>query len=353
MIIDTFRDGGMEPVVPSRASKSMAEWLADAANAETLARGIVSGFFVPMAYKPDGNREQGREVAIANATGAILLGASIGLDPLTALQQIYVIHGRPGMYARAKAALALAAGHEIWEEEYSAERAVVCGRRKGSEQIIRIVITMADADLAGWTKANSNYAKTPADMLAARATSRVVDRICPDLLMGLASVEELHDDQASAPVAVEVVEVATVRSTAAAVLAAAAPAAVESVEQYPPTATCPVVDSAPEPVPGLAPGTWREINARFAELRVQGPGQTASRLAVIGYIVGREVSRGSQLSEDEGRLILDTLSGDGGRAVVDAVLNPAVDTPVGESEYIDVEPADDPWAMDGAETAGS
>ena len=55
---------------------------------------------------------------------------------------------------------------------------------------------MDQARKAGWTK-NDTYSKTPADMLWARAAGRVCDRIAPDTLMGIASVEEVEDDRAA------------------------------------------------------------------------------------------------------------------------------------------------------------
>ena len=145
------------------------QWLVAADNASQLAARLVDSFFVPQAYKPQSR--DGRDQAIANATGAILLGQSLGLDPLTALQQIYVVHGRPGMYAKMKVALAQARGHRVWDEEYTAESVTVCGQRAGSSDVVRITITMADAERAGWAQQNANYKKTPADMLWARAAS--------------------------------------------------------------------------------------------------------------------------------------------------------------------------------------
>ncbi len=187
-------------VVQSEATalRGLDDWLRAAGSAEQLARQLVHSFFVPQAYKPGNPRDEAAVgVAVANATGAILLGQSLGLDPLTALQQIYVVHGRPGMYAKLKVALAQAAGHRVWDEEYTAESATVCGQRHGTDDLVRITITMEQAKQAGWTS-NAAYQKTPADMLWARAASRVVDRIAADLLMGIQSIEDIDEDDAPA-----------------------------------------------------------------------------------------------------------------------------------------------------------
>jgi len=130
----------------------------------------------------------------------VLQGITLGLDPMTALQQIYIVKGRPGMYSRIKVALLVAHGHEVWTEDISDTRAVVCGRRKGSDVVERVTVTMDQARKAGWSS-NEAYAKTPQDMLYARAAARVCDRVAPDVLMGIASVEEIQDEiQATAEV---------------------------------------------------------------------------------------------------------------------------------------------------------
>ena len=216
MTVETTATAGALPVPiesHARGLGALSDWLAAADSASQLARQLVHSFFVPQAYKPSG--PNGVEVAVANATGAILLGQSLGLDPLTSLQQIYVVHGRPGMYSRMKVALAQRDGHRIWEEEYGPERSTWAGQRKGSEDVVRITITIEDAKRAGWTS-NAAYSKTPADMLAARCSARVVDRIAADALFGIRSIEDLDDEPAPT---------VTARVDAAAILSLPAPVA--------------------------------------------------------------------------------------------------------------------------------
>ena len=312
MTVDTFRPGG---VAPSEPRDTIAVWLSKAADADQLARGLVRSFFVPAAYKADRSPD-GFEIAVANATGAILLGDSLGIDPLTALQQIHVVHGRPGMYAKFKVALAQAAGHRVWDEVYSAERAVVCGQRKGTDDVVRIEVTIEDARRAKWTE-NAAYTKTPADMLWARAASRVVDRIAADLLMGIRSIEDIDPDDA-ASVEVTVAKSAARPSAAAALAAAAGSEPRETIPADVTPAAPPASDPAAEPAAAISDSQWRAINARFVELGVKGEGQAAARLRVIVDMIGREVTRGGELTADEATLVLDNLTGH----VVDRVLAP-------------------------------
>jgi hypothetical protein len=183
----------------NEALARLGQWVQAARDAHQLVSPLVGTAFVPDSYKPRVDprataeeKSEARQAAVANATAAVLQGITLGLDPLTALQQIYIIHGRPGMYAKLKVALVQSRGHEVWTEDLSDSRAVVAGRRAGTTHIERVVVTMAQAQKAGWAK-NENYTKAPQDMLYARAAGRVCDRIASDVLMGIASVEEIQD----------------------------------------------------------------------------------------------------------------------------------------------------------------
>ena len=304
----------------------LGDWLTAAESASALARQLVHSFFVPQAYKPSG--PNGVEVAVANATGAILLGQSLGLDPLTSLQQIYVVHGRPGMYSKMKVALAQRAGHRIWEEEYTPERSTWAGQRAGSEDVVRITLTIEDAKRAGWTS-NAAYSKTPADMLAARCQSRVVDRIAADALFGLRSIEDLDDEPAPVAVAAKV--------TAAEILAKPAPtpaAAPSAVRQEPTPAAAAVVpplpgeggpsDEGPKQEAPLTAKQWREINDLFVTHGVTGPGQSVRRLAVLDMLfgdleAGRLITKGTDLTEAEGRTAIDWLRANGPAIIAEAL----------------------------------
>jgi len=155
---------------------------ADLQQAAHIADVLCKTSFVPKEFR--GKPEEG--------TVAILYGQSVGLDPQTALQQIYVIGGKPALYARAMVSIVLTAGHEIWTEEASPAKVVVCGRRAGTERIERSEWTIGRAQTAGYTS-NTNYKKDPEAMLYARASGDVARRVAPDALLGMGhNVEELQ-----------------------------------------------------------------------------------------------------------------------------------------------------------------
>lgn len=205
MTVDIAPMAGTAIATLDSASDALARlgaWVEAARNAHQLVAPLVGTAFVPDSYKPKidpratpEQKEVARQTAIANATAAVLQGITLGLDPMTALQQIYIVNGRPGMYAKMMVALVQSHGHEVWDEDVSDTRAVVAGRRKGTDHIVRITITMDQARKAGWTR-NDAYTKTPQDMLWSRAAGRVCDRIASDVLKGVASVEQVQDELA-------------------------------------------------------------------------------------------------------------------------------------------------------------
>lgn len=147
-----------------------------------LAQTLVQTNFAPPHFR--GKPEEGAV--------AVMYGAQLGLDPLQSLQNITVISGRPGMYARTMHALVLRAGHRVTVTETGPDRVVVTGQRKGSPDVETAEWTTERARRAGYTS-NKKYETEPEAMLRARALADVCRLIAPDVLLGLAyTAEELE-----------------------------------------------------------------------------------------------------------------------------------------------------------------
>jgi hypothetical protein len=331
------------------ALERLGRWVEAARNATALVAPLVDTAFVPDAYKPrfdpratDAQKAEARGVAIANATAAVLQGLSLGVDPLVALQQIYIIHGRPGMYAKFMVALIQAHGHEVWTEDLSDTRAVVCGRRKGTDYVERVTITMDMARKAKWTS-NAKYQETPQDMLWARAAGRACDRIASDVLKGIASVEEIQD---SIKVEAEVNGHRTVSPRRK-----AAPAIEAAVEEPPledetPAAPEPAAErqdsvrpsdsSAPETTEPpasrlITPAQQRKLHA---SLRDKGKAGRDVALAFITGFLDHDLESTKELTVDEARRVIDAL---------DALPAPAVEEPTLDEDWPSVaQPAETP-----------
>ncbi len=293
---------------------------------------LVATAFCPVAFQPKYDPRAtaaqiaaADELAVASATAAVIYGAGLGLDPLTALQSVYVVGGRPGLYAEVMVAIVVAAGHEVWTEDVTDTRAIVCGRRAGSAATERVIVTMDAAKKAGWTR-NAKYASEPAVMLYARAASRVCRRIAPDALRGIsASVEELQDTEAApitgrttvrraevAPLAIEAAE----NDEAAPVIGAAT--ARVSKRRTTPAASAPQElpplpgedDPEPEPEPATVTGElitaaqMKKLHALFTQCEIKARDDA---LAFAHDVTGRAVESTKELTKLEASAVIDAL----------------------------------------------
>lgn len=173
---------------PERPANDLMLWAESAVAANNIAQSLARTSFVPKAFqgKPD------------EVTAAILTGQEMGLSPMAALRSMHVIQGTAGLDAIALRGLVQSHGHEIWTEESTDVRAIVCGRRKGSDKVERVVWTIERAQKAGYVSKNANYKTVPQDMLLARATASVARLIDADGLLGMPYAREELEDEAGA-----------------------------------------------------------------------------------------------------------------------------------------------------------
>jgi hypothetical protein len=323
-------------------SASLVDWAQQARDAHGIAESLARTSFVPKAMQ--GHPEE--------VTAAILTGRELGLEPMAALRSINIIQGTPALTAAGMRGLAQSLGHQIWVEESSDTRAVVCGRRKGSPDTERVIWTIdkaRKAKLAG----KDTWEKFPAAMLVARATTEVVRRIAADALMGMPySTEELTDNgappdvvalDAAAPAATPAerapakAKPRTLKRAAPAIApiliaadpAPAADAASEAAEAAahgfqrinpsaggsPPEDPPPVAEPEPlpEPQPDPEPDLMTEPQrkALMAVYRKAG-GDRDSRIAHASDILGRDVTSFNELTKRDAMVLLDALTAEDG-----------------------------------------
>ncbi len=136
-----------------------------------------------------------------NAAAAILYGAELGLNPIQSLQQIFVVHGSPAIYART--AVALLKRHGIVIQTVSSTNQAVAVRATDPRtgQVEESTWDYDRAKLAGYTT-NKKYDTDPQAMLYAKAAMEVCRKIAPDVLLGIPySREELDLESPPAKVA--------------------------------------------------------------------------------------------------------------------------------------------------------
>lgn len=133
-----------------------------------------------------------------NGAAAILYGAELGLTPIQSLQQIFVVHGTPAIYARTAVALVKRHGYIIQTVEESARSVTVSGSDPRTGQVEVSTWDIDRATTAGFTK-NAKYQTEPQSMLWAKAAMEVCRRLAPDVLLGIAYASEELEMDASPP----------------------------------------------------------------------------------------------------------------------------------------------------------
>lgn len=310
--LEQYTDTPAAPAIPPPAltGAGMAmirEYTAAMDDAHRFATAICHSPFVPahFAKKP------------ADTALAILYGASVGFDPMTSVQQLYVIGGKPALYARAMVAIVLAAGHDIWTEDEGEDFVTVAGRRKGSDKVTKVTWTTQLAQQAGYTK-NAKYKSEPRAMLYARASGDVARRIAPDALLGLAyNVEEMQLVDET-PGAQRVA--ATASSTKDRVRAAIAQPTAAPAEKPP----------AGEAT-GITQAQSKKLHALVGDLGLS----REEKISGVCTIIGRQVESTNDLTKAEAVQVIDSLE----QALADR--QPAGGQQPDEDDAVDGEVVDD------------
>lgn len=180
------------PPQPSQAIGELAQWMQETDAATYIAGKLARTAFVPREF-------QGNE---ANVAAAILEGKSLGMDPMKALKSIYVVHGKPGMYAKAMLEMIIRAGHKLYPVVRTDTRVVLRAIRKEDPSIsIDYDWTIERATRAGYTS-NAKYKTNPTEMLHWKAVSEAAKFTFSDVIGGADSIEDIEDgdfDPNSAP----------------------------------------------------------------------------------------------------------------------------------------------------------
>lgn len=177
-----------EIAVPSSAVAEIDKlyaWVDVAQKTHQVSLSLAKTSFVPASMR--GKAEE--------ITACIMAGRELGLEPMSALRAIDIIDGNPTLRALAMRAIAQSRGHEVWVEESTMNKAVVCGIRAGTQNEQTSVWTIERAKQAGLT-GKSNWTKNPTAMLVARATSELCRLIAADALLAMPySSEEMRDER--------------------------------------------------------------------------------------------------------------------------------------------------------------
>lgn len=132
-----------------------------------------------------------------NCFVAMQWGAILGMDPITSLQGIAVINGRPALWGDAMLGCVLASPHcEYVREENDGNVATCRVKRKGKNEIEHVrTFSIEDARAAGLLGKPGPWQQYQRRMLQMRARGFALRDVFADVLRGLDSAEELSDSQ--------------------------------------------------------------------------------------------------------------------------------------------------------------
>jgi hypothetical protein len=332
------RDGDFNHAIHGSA---LAVWAESARQATLVASQLAGTPFVPVSLRGvRSSRDQTDadldRITVGNIIATILTGQELGLQPMAALRSMDVINGTPALRAITLRALVQAHGHEVWLEESNATRAIVCGRRAGSEKVQTSVWTMDRARGLG-IAGKDNWHKQPGAMLVARATAECCRLVAADVIMAMPyAAEELYDGDEWVAATEEAAVKPQSRRTAQRKTAtqppvaaqpeetsspepepefgdpvAPAPAATETVESSPmvtetetPDADAETPELEPDPPERITRDQSAKLHATF---NAYGVKSRSERLRVSAAIISRDIATSSDLTKQEASSLIDTL----------------------------------------------
>ena len=130
---------------------------------------------------------------------ALELAARLGMHPLMVMQNVYTVHGTPGMQGQFVIALVNASGVFAapldWEYKGDGDSRICTCRavRKRDGKTVELTMSITIAKAEGWYAQNPKWKNIPDQMLAYRSASWLARLHCPEVLLGLQTVEEIHD----------------------------------------------------------------------------------------------------------------------------------------------------------------
>lgn len=139
---------------------------------------------------------------LANCVIALNMAQRIGADPLMVMQNLYVVHGRPGWSAQFLIATFNQNGrftalrYEFSGEPGTPQRGCRAWavEKATSERLTGSLITLQLANDEGWVaRSGSKWKTMPDQMLMYRSAAWFIRAYAPEIAMGLHTVEELND----------------------------------------------------------------------------------------------------------------------------------------------------------------
>ena len=141
---------------------------------------------------------------LANCLIALNIADRMGEDPLTVMQNLAIVSGKPCwqtqyMIARANKS-GVFASRITWKSAgQGADLSVTASAALAdSGEVVSVAVSMMMAKADGWTK-NAKYTTMPEHMLRWRSAAMLIRLYAPEVMLGIQSTEEVEDATQSAP----------------------------------------------------------------------------------------------------------------------------------------------------------
>ncbi|AXH50518.1 ssDNA-binding protein [Gordonia phage Ruthy] len=314
--------------------------------AHRLADNMCRTPLVPEIYQVGSypNRDKDDDAVVGAGTAAILYGMELGLNPIQSLQQIFPVHGQPGIYARTAVALLKSRGYKIWTEATSDESVTVMGQApdgtaEGSTWTIERAekagyVPTIDESTGQYRKnqrgrliGNEKYLTDPQAMLYAKAAMEVCRKLAPEVLMGIGDRDDaaVADDQ-DGPRRVRNEAAAPGVDELRARLGIAAPKPTPEPDEPATEAAEAVGESTESETAAPSKDDMRRLNHLFSRAGIGGTAATfkAKRKAVTEALISRTIGDDTPLTADEATTVIGMLEqlaneDDGEKVLTDTV----------------------------------
>jgi len=189
-------ENGTALAVKEKAAVSLSDVFGSVASfeaAQRIGKMLSTSSMVPDTYKGDGN--------VGNCVIALEMANRIGMNVVSVMQNLYIVHGRPAWSSQFLIACINASGkfsplRYLMEGSENADsfgcRAWATDR--SGEKLVGPLVTVAMAKLEGWHGKNgSKWQTMPELMLRYRAATLFARLYSPELTMGMMTTDEVED----------------------------------------------------------------------------------------------------------------------------------------------------------------
>jgi hypothetical protein len=297
---------------------SLRGWAAEAEAAANIAKALAPTSFIPDHLKlwvnPEernpAKRQLDYEGTVAQVAAVLLAGQELELSPMASLRAFVIIRGTVALYAIAARALLLHAGHDIVVKESSSTRAIVMGRRAGTDDWQTSTWDIDRARTAGLFPGHTdgNWRKQTKAMLVARATAEASRWVAADAMLGLPPIAEEVEDAEHEVVPAGAVEAPAAAPAAKGTRRRNTPARAALPRGAPPAPPDAATDAAPELPEQRGPRPTKaqlaKLHTMLGKLKITGPEEG---LGLIAVWAGHPVTSTKDLSPDELQVVFERI----------------------------------------------